>query len=172
MTRFDAERHFKENFHFVFKMASIHGFSGGSYDLQHMYSRQDLKGPLPLPVIHQDTVIHYLYTNGYTKFIDILKKGGLAGVFNDKQTYNTLIIPEEFPEHLSYYDTKLLLQQHILPRSVDCKFLKSGRLFLDTLGSRIMMDWPFIGGRHIKDVKYAGNATLVFVDGGPISPLP
>ena len=152
-------------------MTSIHGFSGGSYDLQHMYTRQDLKGPLPVPVIHHDTVLYYLFTNGYQKFVDLLKKGGLAQMFNSKQTYNTLIVPEQFPTQLSYYDTRLLLQQHILPRSLDCKFLKSGRLFLDTLQSRILADWPFIGGRHIKDIKYVGNATIIFVSNGPINPI-
>ena len=152
-------------------MTSSHGFSG-SYDMTHMYNRQDLTGPLPLPVIHHDTVLHYLYTNGYQKFVDILKKGDLAGVFNSTQTYNTLIVPEEFPEGLSYYNTRILLRQHILPRSIDCKLLKSGRLLLDTLELRIMSSWPFIGARHIKELKFIGNGTIIFVKGGPISPIP
>ncbi len=153
-------------------MTSVHGFSGGSYDMTHMYSRPDLKGPLPLPVIHADTVVHYLFTNGYQKFVDILKRGNLAGRFNDSQTYNTLIVPEEFPNQLGYYETNTLLKRHIIPYSIDCKFLKSGKTFINTMsGDRIIGDWPFIGACHIKSVKFVGNATIIFVRGGPIQTL-
>ena len=34
-------------------MAAMHGFMDGSYDYKQMYTIQDLRGPLPTPVIQR-----------------------------------------------------------------------------------------------------------------------
>jgi hypothetical protein len=77
-------------------MASIHGYTDGSYDYKHMYSIPDRRGPLPELVYRPGSLLAYLDEIQHPFLPVLMKTSTLVGRLNDPRFSGTIIIPRLF----------------------------------------------------------------------------
>lgn len=130
-------------------MASLYG-TDPSYDYSHMYNIKDLRGELPKPVLKPGTILYALHQHGScSKFIELVSKAGLAGVFNDKQANFTVFAPIDdsidcmWLKSVSSFKAKQYVLYHTLDHAVAPSFLRSSKaMYLNTRipGSRLFVE--------------------------------
>lgn len=163
-------------------MATMQGYTDGSYDYSHMYNVKDLNGKLPVPQIHKDSVIGYLTQENISiPFIHMLKKCNLAGIYNDPNASMTVFIPVQltdcFVMSIDQLTCRKIVNYHTLERPLCYDFLTSSKgMLLNTkqTGSTIFLEKDVNGqvflNRESKllGTKRWGNSMLCFID-RPIS---
>lgn len=130
-------------------MTSIQG-TDPSFNYTHMYNIKDLQGPLPTPVFNQNSVLCALHQHGcFEKFIDLITRAGLAGIYNSTQTNVTMFIPmdntisNEWLKTVDSYKAKRIVLYHTLARTISAAFLKSSKaMYLNTKipGSKLLCE--------------------------------
>jgi hypothetical protein len=161
-------------------MSSLYG-TDPSYDYSHMYNIKDLRGNLPQPVYNQGTILCTLHEKGcFSKFIDLITKAGLAGIFNDKQAGFTVfavpdkVIDSSWLKNISMFKAKQYVLYHTLEHSVAPSFLRSSRaMYLNNRipGSRILLENDKETGtmlnrsvRMLNHPIYAGSSVIYIID--------
>lgn len=158
-------------------MASLQGYMDGSYDYKQMYNIKDIRGPLPKPVIHKNTLLDALHSN--PKCLEfarmVMSLPDMSAKFNNSQANFTVFVPLSdmyLPSNDSYHVRQLILL-HTLEHAYTYQFLASSRmmwlntrlpgtkLLIENLGTpRTMIN------RHaqILGQQMVGNAVIYFID--------
>lgn len=160
-------------------MATTQGFDSGSYDYRQMYDIKDLRGNLPTPIIHQDTLLYALSSNpDIAEFFHIVNKTHLTGILNNRQGNFTIFVPLNggIPNTFrnpDRYRCRQIVLQHMLEQPVPEKFIKGSQAtLLNTRvpGSSILVenwysDLPMIN-RYSKILasQRIGNGIIYFID--------
>lgn len=160
-------------------MSTIHGFMDGSYDYKQMYNIQDLKGPLPKPVIYEDTILGAMAQNpDVSQFFDMVTKSRLSATLNSVQGDFTIFvpvnngIPDCYLDSCDYKNRQIILL-HMLEHAVPLAFIKGSRaMFVNTrlTGSRLLIEneiapLPLINrSSQVLGYKLIGNGIIYFID--------
>jgi hypothetical protein len=111
-------------------------YTNGSYDLKQGYAVQDLQGPLPIPIIHENTLFGALMNDPQLKnFALLISKANLAGIYNSPNINVTLFAPINCPDPCAVLrsEARKIVLRHTLPRPTPPEFLKSSvAMKLDT----------------------------------------
>lgn len=155
-------------------MTTLQGFTDGSYDYKHMYNIKDLRGPLPIPVVHDNTLLSYLMSSPeFEPFLALVEKAGLSGKFNSIQADFTVFVPTQgVPTNVSSYEAKQIVLSHLLERTLSFGFLRSSRMmYLDTRipSSRILVEnfgpMPLLNRQsQVIGKKQVGHAIVFIID--------
>lgn len=162
-------------------MTSTHGYMDGSYDYKQMYTIQDLRGPLPIPEIHSNTLFGALASNpDVSYFTEMITKTQLIGVLNNKQGDFTLFVPlnSGIPQYFRDecdYKTRRLILFHMLEHAVPEPFIKGSRAMLVNTripGSKLLVEnnpllspIPLINRTsQVIGSQKIGNAMIYFLD--------
>ena len=158
-------------------MATLQGYTDGSYDYRQMYNIKDTQGPLPKPVIKINTLLDALQQNvqcsEFAKMVMSLPD--MAARFNNSQANFTVFVPLSdirIPSNDSYHTRQFVLL-HTLERAYPYKFLATARMMtLDTRlpGTKILVEnlgnpKPLLN-RHaqILGQQIVGNAVIYYID--------
>lgn len=133
-------------------------YTDGSFDLKQNYAIQDIRGPLPTPVVHPHSILGVLASNpNTTAFTTIVKKTLLAGILNDPTASFTLFapidsgVPSQFLD-LGEYSLLKLLDTHLLIHAVPKEFMRGSKgmlvntratgtkLFIETRDKKTMIE--------------------------------
>lgn len=156
-------------------MATIQGFTDGSYDYKHMYNIKDLHGPFPIPKFNPNTLLGYLHSENHP-FADIIERTPLAATYNDPQGDFSLFVPsfiDEQTKRLDSYHLRQLVLYHTLEHAVPYQFLStSGCMKVATRlpGSRLIVEninvpTPFINRcAQVTGYTQIGNASIFFIN--------
>ena len=128
-------------------MATVHGFMDGACDYRQMYDIQDLRGNLPVPVIHKNTLLYAIANNpDVSDFFHILNKTQLTGTLNSMQSACTMFvplnggIPQEFKNPGSFECRQIVLR-HMMDIPVAEAFIRGSKgVLLNTRGSKLMLE--------------------------------
>lgn len=157
-------------------MASIHGFTDGSFDYKHMYNIKDRNGPLPYPTINPDTIFGTLalakdkpYFQEFARLLIYLR---MDGIFNNSQANFTVFVPETTLGDLTDYDAyflRKLVLYHTIQQAYPVEFLtKTKAMFIypKLEGNRILVEniatpTPLLNRQAvIKDVQYVNGSAI------------
>jgi len=159
-------------------MASIQGFTDGSYDYKHMRRVHDLRGPLPYPTVNPNSILGFLKEHNQSFGGVIASVRRLAAQYNDIQATFTLLVPLNVPHvvrNMSELERRNLILAHTLERAVPYNFLTSaGVMWINTRipGDRILVDnrtteSPLLNN-HARVLGYdsvpGSRATIIYID--------
>jgi hypothetical protein len=158
-------------------MATLHGYMDGSYDYRQMYNIKDLKGPLPIPLIKENTLLGALNSNPncveFTKLVMSLPD--MAARFNCSQASFTVFVPLSgiCLDTTDSYRIRQFILLHTLNHAYPYKFLAtSPMMIIDTRlpGTKILVEnlgTPrTILNRHVQIVaaETVGDAVIYYID--------
>lgn len=153
-------------------MASLHGFTDGSYDYKQSYIFNQTP---EYPNLDPNTLLGFLVSEG-NPFAEIVSRTDLKHKYANKQADFTLLVPSNLQEWLNVQDSYKLKQfvlYHTLERTIGARFFQSSpAMMINTRlpGSRIVAEnFPnsnpvlnresTIIGEH-----RVGNANIIFID--------
>ena len=110
-------------------MASIHGFSDGSFDYKHMYQIADRRGPFPRPEIHAGTPLSIL-RDVYPAYFAFVADTPLSRILNSTQATLSLFVPRAISPEAQALPSSLryrIALRHILPKAYPPVFVMRSR---------------------------------------------
>lgn len=155
-------------------MASLQGYTDGSYDYKQMYNRKDRRGPLPLKAVDVNTILGFLKSNEFI-FGNIIEQTDLKYKYSQGIADLTLFVPVNVGEWKNVRDSfklKKLVLYHSLEKPLSGDFLKSSmgmRLNTRQPGSYILVEnikGQTILNREsvILDEVRVGNSNIFIID--------
>lgn len=157
-------------------MATLHGYTDGSYDYKQKYNIKDLKGPLPYPVIHKNTLLGALNDNpDCLDFATIVKSiPEMAAKFNNIQASFTLFVPLKVLIHSrDSYKLRQFILLHTVEHALPYPFLSRTRMmYINSRlpGTKILVEnlgsaTPLLDRHsHIIGQQTVGNAVIYYID--------
>ncbi len=152
-------------------MTSMYG-TDPSFDIRQTYDIKDLRGDLPIPVVHPNTILSVLIS-GHDEFVKILTLlPDIIALLNDTQSTWTIFVPYSIPIITDSYKARQFVLRHILPRALSYPFLRSTKaMLLDTKlnGTRILvendMNTTFLNKcSRVLDQQIVGKSVLYGID--------
>jgi hypothetical protein len=153
-------------------MASLQGFTDGSYDYKQTYIFQTKSFS---PSYQPDSIMDFL-TSEQIPFAHIIEQTDLKFKYGDRQADFTLFVPQNLGKWVDVTDTYKLKQfvlYHTLERTVGAVFLQSSpamKINTRLPGSRIVVEnidggLPILNREsRIVSEHRVGNANLIFID--------
>lgn len=130
-------------------MAYTATYQDGSLDYRQMYSIPDSRGPLPIPVVHQNTLMYGLFSDpNVSEFLKMVNKTQLPGVLNKLQGDFTLFVPVNGGIPVEYqcaneYLSRRIVLMHMLEHAVAFPFIQGSKSMLVNTripGSRLLVE--------------------------------
>lgn len=153
-------------------MASLHGFTDGSYDYKQTYIFNTTPQESSFD---PESLLEFLVSQG-NPFAEIISRTDLKHKYANKQADFTLFVPSNIQDWLNVRDTyklKQLVLYHSLERTIGARFLQSSpAMMINTRlpGSRIVVENftnsnPVLNREsQIIGEQRIGNANIIYID--------